>query len=184
MRSMLTRHDPRLKGKPRGIGTDRDEVVGLDHNTIALCRLLPFHIAEHAAFFEIVITLCPVDLFLHRSWHDRQCDELRVRMFERCARRLAVILEEQNIPKRMSFLRSMLRSEKPKESFRSVSPELAQTQRMFRRFNDHLMRAYAVHLVEHAVAFPVKGSFDPQRRKLVRHNTDVPSGWFGAPPLR
>ena len=44
------------------------------------------------------------------------------------------------------------------------------------RFDDHLVRAHAVHAVEHALAFAVETAFDAQRRKFIGHHAQRPSG--------
>ena len=46
---------------------------------------------------------------------------------------------------------------------------------MIRRFNDHFVRADAVHLVEQAFAFAVQIAFDPQRGKFIRDHAHVPA---------
>ena len=44
-----------------------------------------------------------------------------------------------------------------------------------RRFDDHFVRADAVHAVEKAVAFAIQAAFNSQRGKFIRHHAQRPS---------
>ena len=45
-----------------------------------------------------------------------------------------------------------------------------------RRFDDHFVRADAVHAVEQAFAFAVEIAFDPERREFVGNYAQRPAG--------
>ena len=60
-------------------------------------RFLPDQVAEDAPLFEIVVILRAFHFFLHALWHHGQSDQLGMRMLQRRAGRLALILEQQDI---------------------------------------------------------------------------------------
>src|SRR5207248_748911 len=60
-------------------------------------QILMHDVAEDAALLDLEVTLGAVDLLAHEVGHDRQRDQLRMRVLERRARGGAVVLEDQNV---------------------------------------------------------------------------------------
>ena len=173
---MLSRQNPGLKRESRRVRGKRDEVIVVQDHARLGFNFLADHVAENAALFFVVVVLRAVHFLAHALGHDRQRDQLRMRMLERCAGGLPVILEKQNVaeaavvfqiehaiaigPQR--FLDCLLRHGRKREL-------------MVGRFDDHLVRAHAVHAVEQSVAFAVQVAFDAQRRKFIGHHAQRPS---------
>ena len=97
-------------------------------------------------------------------------------MFDGSARGFAVILEDQDVAE--SFV--VLQIEHavaigPQNVFDGAFRESGQSGRVIRRFDDHFMRADAVHFVEEAFAFAVEIAFDAQSGKFVGHDAHRPA---------
>ena len=117
-----------------------------------------------------------VHLFLDALGDHRQRDQLRVRMFQRRARRFAVVLEKQDVAEAAVLLQIVdALLERPEHLFDLLLRHLAQGLVVVRPLDDHLVGADAVHLVVHALALAVQLAFDAQRRELVGHHAHPPS---------
>src|SRR5580704_9647874 len=97
-------------------------------------------------------------------------------MLERGAGRLAVILEQQDVAEAAIVLQV--------EHAIAVSPEnflhrfLAQVRERLHvvgRFDDHFVRAHAVHAIEQAFALAIEAPFNSQSRKFIWHNAEGPA---------
>ncbi len=89
--------DPRLAGKARGKGSEGHETVALRDEPAPGAALLAQDVAPDAALLALVVVGRAVQLLAHHDGDDGRGDELGVRMLERRARRLAVILEDQDV---------------------------------------------------------------------------------------
>src|SRR5262249_53949779 len=69
----------------------------------------------------------------------------------------------------------------PQHIFDSLRRQRGERGVVVGRFDDDLMRAYAVHLVEHSFGLLVEIAFDDQRGELVRDDAHRPTGRI---PLR
>ena len=76
---------PGFEREARGEWGERDEERRLADNERPGLNLLPDNVAEYAAFLQIKVTLAAFDLLLHLDGHDREGDELRMRVLERCS---------------------------------------------------------------------------------------------------
>ena len=97
-------------------------------------------------------------------------------MFQRRARRLAVILEEDDVaeaPVALQIVDAIF--ERPENFFDLLFRHFAERHGVLRRLDDDLMRADAVHLVVHAVALAVQLAFDAEHRKFVGHDAHAPA---------
>src|SRR5213594_682682 len=96
-RGAVTRgQDPRLERKARREGGDGHEAVALDDEPAAASTLLPHDVAPHAALLDLPVLGGAGQLLGDHDRNDGQRDELRVRMLERSAGGLAVILEDED----------------------------------------------------------------------------------------
>ena len=89
--------DPGLERKARRVGLEHHEAVGLDHQARASGGFLPDDVAEDAALLQVVEQFRAVHLFLGALGDHGQRDQLAMRMLERGAGGLAVILEKQDV---------------------------------------------------------------------------------------
>ena len=102
-------------------------------------------------------------------------------MLDRRARGFAVILENQNVAEALVvFQVQHAVAVAPQHVFHGALRQRRQRRCMLRRFDDHFVRADAVHLVEETFAFAVQFAFDAQRRKFVGHHANAPAGRVGA----
>ena len=126
-----------------------------------------------------------LDLLAHEVGHDRQRDQLRVRVLERRARRRAVVLEHQDVAQPEIALQIEHRARgTPTARARSRPPTCgASGSIVIRRLDDHLVRADAVHPVEHPVALAIERRPRPAAPETCWGRRAGPSpGAFGAPP--
>jgi hypothetical protein len=91
------RDDPYLEGESGSKRGQNDEALILRDQARALFLLLAKNIAKDAPLFEVVVFTRAVHLFAHPLGDNRQGDELGVRMLERGARRLTVVLEDEDV---------------------------------------------------------------------------------------
>ena len=99
-----------------------------------------------------------------------------MRMLERRPCGLAVIFENQNVLKApVLFQIENAITESPENVFDTLGWQRRQTGIVIGSFNDHFMRANAVHLVEHAFGLAVQIAFDAQCRKLIRNYAHCPA---------
>ena len=82
----LPRQQPRLERKPRRIRRQRHDVGVLVNDAPPGRHLLPDDVAEDAALLRLEVPPRALDLLAHEVGHDRQRDQLRVRVLERRAR--------------------------------------------------------------------------------------------------
>src|SRR5262249_16399176 len=88
----------------------------------------------------------------------------------------AVIFENQNIFKPAVFFQVKNAVAKgPQDIFNSFCRKCRQCGAVVRGFNDDLMRADAVHLVEHAFSLTAETAFNSECKELVRNNAQSPS---------
>ena len=86
-----------------------------------------------------------------------QRDQLRVRVLERSARGFAVILEEQDVFEAPVFFQiENAVAEGPEHIFNALRRQRGQGGIVVGRLDDDLVRADAVHLVEHAFGLAVQ----------------------------
>jgi hypothetical protein len=91
-----------------------------------------------------------------------------MRVFERLAGRLAVILEEQNVfETHIAAKVEHAIAVSPEEVLDPLLGHVAEGLHVLWRFDDHFVRADAVHLVVHAVGFAVHCAFDTQDGEFV-----------------
>src|SRR5438128_2822033 len=93
-----------------------------------------------------------------------------MRMLERRPCGLAVIFENQNVLKApVLFKIENAITESPENVCDTLGWQRRQTGIVIGSFNDHFMRANAVHLVEHAFWLAAQIAFDAQCRTLMRN---------------
>ena len=134
------------------------------------------HVAENAALFFIVVTLGVVHFFVNALRHNGQSDELRMGVFERSARRLAVIFEQQDVAEAPIVLQIHHAITVGPQSFLDGAIRHRRHRKIVvRRFNNYFVSADAVHVIEEAVAFTIQAAFDSEGGKLVRHDANRPA---------
>ena len=141
-----------------------------------LAHFLPDDIAEDAAFALLKMPLRAVQLFLHLARQDWQRDQLRVRVLERRARGRTVILENHDVPQPdVPFQIKHPLAPGPEHLLDLRLRKRRERLRVARRFDNHFVRADAVHPIEEPLAFAIEIALDAQRRKFVGHDTDIPA---------
>ena len=99
-----------------------------------------------------------------------------MRMLERRAGRFAVILENQNVAKSpVVFQVEHAVAEGPQHIFDLLFGHRRERAAMVGRFDDHFVRADAVHAVKQAFAFAVQVSLDAQRGKFIGNHAHLPA---------
>src|SRR5437588_5224240 len=97
-------------------------------------------------------------------------------MLHRGPRRLAVILEDQDVLEAAIPLEvGDAIAEGPEHVFNALIRHVGKCVPVVRRLDNHFMRANSVHAVVHAVGATVEISFDSQSGILVRHHADCPT---------
>ena len=97
-------------------------------------------------------------------------------MLQRRSRRLAVIFEDQNVLESLVALQiDHPVAERPDHVFHPLDGKVGERRAVLRRLDDHLMRAHAVHLVEHSFGCAVQSALNAQRRKFVGDYAHPPS---------
>jgi len=95
---MGLREDPGLEREPGRIGGKADErLVFRDDPLLFLELRLDDFAIEAGSPGRLVESIEGIDLLHDPTRHDRRRNELRVRMGDRCARALAVVLEDQDV---------------------------------------------------------------------------------------
>ena len=119
----------------------------------------------------------PVDLLAHEGRHDRQRNQLRMRMLERRASRPAVVLEQQDVAQ-AAVLPEVAHAlaERRQHPLDLGLGHRRQRLDVIGRLDDDFVRADPVHAIEHPLAFAVEPALDLQRRKLVGHDAQFPAG--------
>ena len=173
---MILGHDPRLEREARRKRRDGKEILVLRNDARGIVHFLADDVAENAALFVLEILLGPFQFFQRLLGDNGQRDHLRVRMLQRRSRRLAVIFEDQNVLESLVALQiDHPVAERPDHVFHPLDGKVGERRAMFRCLDDHLMRAHAVHLVEHAFGRAVQTAFNAQRRKFVGDYAHPPS---------
>src|SRR3989442_11666014 len=95
-RAMPGGQDPSLEGKARGEGGDRHEAVPVDDEPSATAPLLAHDVTPHAALLDVPELGGAGQLLGDHDRDDGERDELRMRMLQRGAGGLAVILEDED----------------------------------------------------------------------------------------
>ena len=101
---MLLGQDPGLEWETRRVGSEGEEVLVFRDHARAGFGFLPDDVAEYAALLVDVVLLGAFDLFGDVNGKNGQRDELRVRVLERGAGSLAVILEDEDVLEATIFL--------------------------------------------------------------------------------
>ena len=106
-------------------------------------------------------------------------------MLERGARSFAVVLENEDVFEAAVLLQvEDAVAEGPEYVLDALGRQRSQRRVVVGRFDDHLVRADAVHLVEHAFGLAAQIAFDAQRGELVGHYADGPAGSMAAAAAR
>src|SRR5580704_1370509 len=97
-------------------------------------------------------------------------------VLERGAGRLAVILEQQDVAEAAIVLQvEHAIAVGPENLFDRFLAQVRERLHVVRRFDDHFVRAHAVHAIEQAFALAIKATFNSQSRKLIRDNAQRPA---------
>jgi hypothetical protein len=178
---MRLRHDPRfIRHARRERGDHREGLVLEDQPFGGQGRLLPDDIAENATALEIVVFCRAGQFLLHPLRRDRRGDELRVRMGDRGAGQVALVLEDQDILE--AVIAGQVGHARPIGVHDRGDVPLGQVGQLHivvGRLGDDLMRADAGHLVEHADPFPRQLPLDAQHGIFVRQHAHLPAGRVG-----
>src|SRR5580698_1390968 len=98
-----------------------------------------------------------------------------MRVLERRAGSFAVVLENKNVFEAAVLLEIQNAvAEGPKHVFNALGRQSGQGGIVVGGFNDDLMRAHAIHPVEHALGLAVQTAFNAERRKFVGHHSHRP----------
>src|SRR5437773_9130069 len=98
---MMFGQNPGLEWKASRIRAQNGEEIRLGDQPGAGAQLLLYDIAKYAPFFVIEVGLGTVDLLPNTLRNHRQRDQLRVRVLQRRAGRLPVILEHYQVSQAM-----------------------------------------------------------------------------------
>src|SRR5262249_25814898 len=97
MSGVSLEQDPGFRRKSRCERADDEKTVVFTHNARLSCALLEHCVAVDAATVVSVVRHRALQLIPDGKGHDRQGDQLRVRMLDGRARFAALIFENQNI---------------------------------------------------------------------------------------
>src|SRR6266446_5521946 len=98
-------------------------------------------------------------------------------VLERSSGRFAMILEDQDVLEAPVLLEvENAVAESPKYVFDPPGRQGRQGRVVIGRFDDDLVGADAIHLVEHTLGLLVQVAFDSESRKLVGHHAHRPAG--------
>src|SRR5208337_1580413 len=112
----------------------------------------------------------------HVLGHNGQRNQLPMPVLKRGASQRPVVLEDEDVLEApVLFQIDNAVAKRPQNVFDSLLRKGRQGGIVLRPLDDDLVRADAVHLVEHAFGLTVQASLDPQRRKLVRYNAYAPA---------
>jgi hypothetical protein len=153
-------------------------------STAAVGNLLPKNVAEDAPLLSVVVGTRAVHLVADLSRDDRQRDDLQVRVLYCRTSRGAVVLENDDGAKALVSFQVLNPLAACPERF--LDGRLAQRgERLLvpGRFDDHLVRADAVHLVENPLALPIERPFHTQHGNPVRHDPQRPARRVGCAPV-
>ena len=105
-------------------------------------------------------------------------------MLERRPGHRAVILEQEDVaqPEVLLEIEHALAA-RPQDTLDLRFGHQRERPIVMRRLDDHLVGADPVHAIEHPLAFAVDRPFHLERRKLVRHDADVPPGRVPPPAV-
>src|SRR5580692_5382341 len=99
-----------------------------------------------------------------------------MRMFQRRARSLAVILENQNVLESPVLLQiKNAVAESPEHVFDSLGRKRGQARLMVGSFDDDLVRPNPVHAIEHALGLAVEAALNAEGWKFVGNHSHRPS---------
>src|SRR5450759_4651654 len=174
--------NPGFKGETRRIGREHGEAVGFADQSHAGGGLVADDVAVDAALLEIVKDLGGVHLFLDALGDDGERDQLGVRMLQRGARGVAMVLEEEDVTEAAVFLEIVdALLEGPEGLFDELLGHVAEGLVVVGPFDDDLMGADAVHLVVHALALAVQLAFDAEDGEFIGHDAHAPPGLVAVP---
>ena len=169
-------HHPQLKRRAARERRKRDKVFVLRNNADFLRRLLMDDVAIHAPFFVIEIFPRAGFFLMDADRNHRQRHQLRMRMHEARAGGRAVVFENQNVFETRVFRQiDDAVAERPDHVFEPFQIHIVQRLAVVGRFNDHFVRAHAVHFVVHAVGGAVERAFYLERGKFVGNDADPPA---------
>ena len=116
-----------------------------------------------------------IHFLAHAFGHDGQRNQLRVRVFQRRARGISMVLENQNVAKSLVVLQVQHAvAQREQHVFDRLFAQPGKCRVVIRRLDDYFVRAHSVHAVKQSLARAVQISFDSQRRKFIRHHAHRP----------
>ena len=175
-RAMPGGQDPSLEGKARGEGGDRHEAVPVDDEPSATAPLLAHDVTPHAALLDVPELGGAGQLLGDHDRDDGERDELRVRMLQRGAGGLAVILEDEDGLEAAILLEiEHALTEGEQDLGDGVGRHRRQGRRVVRALDHHLVSADSRHPVIGPLAARLELALDAQRGELVRDHTVRPA---------
>src|ERR1700721_1239142 len=97
-------------------------------------------------------------------------------VLERSTGRLAVIFEEQDVAEAaIVFQIEHPIAVRPENFLPRFFAQVRERLHVIRRFDDHFVRAHAVHAIEQAFALAIEAPFNSQSRKFIRDNAQRPA---------
>src|ERR1700747_744718 len=173
---VLLGQNPGFKRKAWSIRRQRNKVVVFRDHAAGSLRFLPNQVAKDATLFVDVILLRALDFLEDVNRKNGQRNHLTMPVFERSARRLTVVLENQNVFKAPVFLEIKdAVAKSPQHVFNALRRHGGEGSVMVGGLNGDFVRADTIHLVEHALGLAIQIAFNPQGRKLVRDDAHGPA---------
>ena len=174
--TMMFWYDPGFEGESRCERRERNKTFILgDHAGTPAC-FLPDDVAEYTPFLEFVVSPGPVQFFLHLDRHDRQRDELGMRVLERCAGRQTLIFEDERILEAGITLQIFHAvTIRPQHFYHGSRGKRGKGGIVIRALDDHLVSADPVHSIEDALTLFVQFSFYLESREFIRHHPESPA---------
>src|SRR6201997_1547120 len=173
---VLLGQNPGFKRKAWSVRRQRNKVVVFRDHAAGSLRFLPNEVTKDATLFVDVILLRALDFLKDINRKKGQRNQLTMPVFERSARRLAVVLENQNVFKAPVFLEIKdAVAKSPQHVFNALWRHGGEGSLMIGGADDDLVRADTIHLVEHALGLAIQIAFNPQGRKLVGDDAHGPA---------
>src|ERR1700723_2915509 len=97
-------------------------------------------------------------------------------VLERGARRLTMIFEEKDVAEAaVIFQIEHAIAVSPENFLHRFLAKIRERLHVIRRFDDHFVRAHAVHAIEQAFALAIEATFNSQSRKFIRDDAQRPA---------